>query len=497
MGLAQSATRVDTTVSARRHTPPALSPEEVATLRAAAPSGTVILPGDDGYDRARRAWNAAACGFPSAVVAPGDAADVQGAVRAAASMHRARGGGKRDSGGLLAVAGKGRRSGNPSPDGSVLLDFSSWDAVRVDVAARTVSAQAGCVAADVDAAAAAHGLAAPTGANPRCGLAGLVAGGGYGFLSGAWGLTSESVVAADVVLPASGAVVAARADGTAEEAAALQALRAGGDAVFVVLSLTLRLRELPEGASLHCARRQYSPVPLWYEHPLAALGRTRDCLEAADCPAELGAAFVLPTGVAAPAVVQLVYCGSEEEGRRLLSSAALDHGRPFRSREGPLPFVEAQAVAHGEDGLALQAGSYAVATLFLPALCDGALRLLWGLAKGREGSLRAEAAPAHGSCILVQRLPARRADGTGDGGGYGAAAEAKGWGKGGYVVRVVAEWSVAAERAGARAFVARAVEELRPYGVCCGEEEEEEEGRHAARRRRYDPEGLLLRQVSD
>eukprot|EP00754_Rhynchopus_humris_P023702 Rhum_TRINITY_DN14846_c7_g1::Rhum_TRINITY_DN14846_c7_g1_i1::g.122899::m.122899 len=418
MGLAQSATRVDTTVSARRHTPPALSPDEVAALRAAAPSGTVLLPGDAGYDRARRAWNAAACGFPSAVVAPGDAADVQGTVRAAADVHRARGGG--GSGGLLAVAGKGRRSGNPSPDGSVLLDFSSWDAVRVDVAARTACAQAGCVVADVDAAAAAHGLAAPTGANPRCGLAGLVGGGGYGFLSGAWGLTSESVVAAEVVLPASGEVVAARDGGTAEEAAALQALRAGGDAVFVVLSLTLRLRELPEDASLYCARRQYAPVPLWYEHPLAALARARDCLEAADCPAELGAAFVLPTGVAAPAVVQLVYCGGADEGRRLLSSAALDHGRPFRSREGPLPFVEAQALAHGEDGLALQAGRYAVATLFLPTLCDEALHRLWGLAKGREGSVRAEAAPAHGSCVVVQRLPARPA------GGYGAAAEARG-----------------------------------------------------------------------
>ena len=45
------------------------------TLRAAM-SGEVFVPGDDGYDEARRAWNLAVDERPAVVVFPESAADV-------------------------------------------------------------------------------------------------------------------------------------------------------------------------------------------------------------------------------------------------------------------------------------------------------------------------------------------------------------------------------------------------------------------------------------
>jgi FAD/FMN-containing dehydrogenase len=63
----------------------AITSRTAGTLRAAI-AGEVFLPGDPGYDQARRAWNLAVDERPAVVVEAETAADVAQAVRFARSL---------------------------------------------------------------------------------------------------------------------------------------------------------------------------------------------------------------------------------------------------------------------------------------------------------------------------------------------------------------------------------------------------------------------------
>ena len=66
---------------------PPVSPEDAAPLVAAV-EGSVLLPGDAGYDDERAVWNLNHELVPAVIVVPESAADVQAAVTFAAGQHR-------------------------------------------------------------------------------------------------------------------------------------------------------------------------------------------------------------------------------------------------------------------------------------------------------------------------------------------------------------------------------------------------------------------------
>src|SRR5262245_54641157 len=75
---------------------------------AASLDGIVILPGSDDYETARRVWNAAIDRQPALIVCPAGVADVQAAVRFAATHElplAVRGGGHGFTGAAIAEAG--------------------------------------------------------------------------------------------------------------------------------------------------------------------------------------------------------------------------------------------------------------------------------------------------------------------------------------------------------------------------------------------------------
>ena len=118
-----------------------------------------------------------------------------------------------------------------------MLDMSLMRGVRVDPAARTAWAQAGCLLGDVDRETQLHGLAAPLGFVSTTGIAGLTLGGGFGYLTRRFGWTCDSVVAFDVVT-ADARVV--RATET-EHPDLFWGLRGGGGNFGVVTGFTYRL----------------------------------------------------------------------------------------------------------------------------------------------------------------------------------------------------------------------------------------------------------------
>ncbi|GAA2250987.1 FAD-binding oxidoreductase [Streptomyces indiaensis] len=189
--------------------------------------GPVIGPRDDGYDQARKIYNAMIDKRPAALVPCTDTADVMAAV-----------GYVRDHGLELAVRGGGHSGpGLCLVDDGVTIDLSPMRWVRVDPEARTAEVGGGSHLGDLDHATQAFGLATPTGIISMTGVGGLTLGGGHGYLTRKYGLTVDNLIAADVVL-ADGSFVTTN---ETEHPDLFWALRGGGGNFGIATSLTYRL----------------------------------------------------------------------------------------------------------------------------------------------------------------------------------------------------------------------------------------------------------------
>jgi FAD/FMN-containing dehydrogenase len=177
--------------------------------------------------RAQWIWNAAVEHVPSLIVRARCPRDVQEAVRVA-----------RDHDVPLSVLGGGYDwAGRAVRDGGLVIDLSAMHRVAIDPPGRVATVGGGATAAEVAAAAAPYGLVAVAGNVGGVGMTGLTLGGGYGPLNGRFGLASDNLVGADVVL-ADGRIVTT--DATTEPEL-FWALRGGGGNFGAVTSIQVRL----------------------------------------------------------------------------------------------------------------------------------------------------------------------------------------------------------------------------------------------------------------
>jgi len=192
--------------------------------------GTVIRPGDAEYEGGRQIWNGAIDRRPAMIVRCRTAADAEAALRHA-----------RQHGLPLAIRGGGHNvAGSALSDGGVVIDFSEMRQVEIDPEHRTARVEPGALWGDFDAAAQAHGLAAPAGIVTHTGVAGLTLGGGFGWLSRRWGLTVDNLLSVQMVL-ADGRRVRAAAD---ENEDLFWAVRGGGGNFGIVTEFEFQLHAL-------------------------------------------------------------------------------------------------------------------------------------------------------------------------------------------------------------------------------------------------------------
>ncbi|MBS1673519.1 MAG: FAD-binding oxidoreductase [Actinobacteria bacterium] len=193
--------------------------------------GELHLPGDAGWDDARRAWQLLADQRPAAVVVAANEDDVVETIRSAARL-----------GLRVAPQGTGHAAGALADlTDAILLRTTRFTGIRIDPEAKTVRVGAGVTGGDLAAESGRHGLAAVSGMAPSVGVVGFVLGGGLGWLSRSHGLGSQSLRAVEGV-DARGRQV--RAD-TAQHPELLWAAR-GGSLPLVVTAVELQLHAIGE-----------------------------------------------------------------------------------------------------------------------------------------------------------------------------------------------------------------------------------------------------------
>jgi FAD/FMN-containing dehydrogenase len=291
--------------------------------------GELVRPGDAGYDEARGVWNGVIDRRPALIARCKGAADVIEAVNFA-----------RENELLLAVRGGGHNvAGLGTVEGGLLIDLSYMKGIEVDAERRTVRAEGGVTLGELDRKTQIFGLATPLGVVSETGIAGLTLNGGLGWLRRKYGLSSDNLISADVVLADGGFVKASEE----ENEDLFWALRGGGGNFGVVTSFEYRLHPVgpevmfcfvfyPGDRAREVLRslNEYMTQAPDEMSPLSFLGRVpRD--EA--FPKEWhGEPFV---AIAAP------YAGPIEEGERALRPLR-ELGEPIADFSGPMPYVEVQ-----------------------------------------------------------------------------------------------------------------------------------------------------------
>ncbi|MCM2418995.1 FAD-binding oxidoreductase [Streptomyces sp. RKAG293] len=292
--------------------------------------GPVIAPQDPDYPEARKVYNAMVDKHPAAIVRCSDTADVMAAVDFI-----------REQGLELAVRGGGHSgAGLCLVDDGVTVDLSPMRWVRVDPAAKTARVGGGAQLGDLDHATHAFELAVPAGIMSTTGVGGLTLGGGHGHLTRKYGLTMDSLVAADVVL-ADGSFVTAS---ESENPDLFWALRGGGGNFGIVTSFRFRL---------HPVHTVGLAISLWpVDHIHEVLRWYRDFLPQA--PEDLNGFFAVlsvPPGPPFPEEIHgrkmcgVVWCWTgDPDGIEQALAPVNDAGTPAFHFSTPMPYPMLQTM---------------------------------------------------------------------------------------------------------------------------------------------------------
>ena len=193
-------------------------------------SGPVLGPQDAGYEEARAVYNGLIDRRPALIVRCRTTNDV------VAALAFARGAGLE-----VSIRGGGHNvAGRAVTDGGILIDLAEMKGIAIDPERRTATAEGGVVWAELNEAAAEHGLAVTGGVVSTTGIAGYTLGGGLGWLMAKYGLAADNLLAAELVT-AEGDIL--RVDAAAHPDL-FWALRGGGGNFGIATSLTYRMHPL-------------------------------------------------------------------------------------------------------------------------------------------------------------------------------------------------------------------------------------------------------------
>lgn len=307
---------------------------EVFGSLAAGFRGTLIQPGDPGYDDARMVRNGLIDRCPVIIARCHGTADVVAAVNFA-----------REQGLDLSVRGGAHNvAGLATNDGGIVIDLSEMRAVFVDPARQTAYAQGGATWGDVDRETQMFGLAAPGGVVSTTGIGGLTLQGGLGWLRRKYGASVDNVKSVEIVT-ADGQVRIASAD---ENPDLFWAVRGAGNNFGVVTRFEFDLH--PVGPIVYGAAPFFaiSDAPQVLEAFRAFVKSTPDEITS------MVLYYWVPPGPPFPEdlwgqpaiVLPTIYSGDPEQGEQLLQPVR-EFAEPIFDLSGQFPYTVLQSMLDG------------------------------------------------------------------------------------------------------------------------------------------------------
>ena len=284
--------------------------------------GQLLRQGDNGYDQARQVWNTMIDRQPALITRCAGVADVINAVNFARTHNL-----------LVAVRGGGHSvAGQAVCEDGLMIDLSPMKGLRVDVATRTVRAEAGLTWAEFDRETQAFGLATTGGTVSHTGIAGLTLGGGLGWLMGKHGLTCDNLLSVELVT-ADGQF---RTANPTENSDLFWAIRGGGGNFGIVTSFNFQLH--PVGPTVLGGMVLY-PITQARE----VLHFYRDY--ARKTPEDLTAFAALMTGPDGNPVVAVIvgWFGPLSEGEQHIKPLR-QFGQPLADMVKPIPYRQLQSM---------------------------------------------------------------------------------------------------------------------------------------------------------
>ena len=309
------------------------SGDAIAGLRARI-RGPVFTPADDGYDEARGIWNAMIDKRPAAVVRCTGTADIIDSLNLT-----------REAGLPLSIRAGGHNIGGTSLcDDGIVIDVSRMKGIHLDLGNETARVQPGVLLGDIDRETQAFGRIVPSGFVSQTGLSGLTLGGGFGWLTRKWGLTSDHLISADVVT-ANGDLVRASDN---ENADLFWGIRGGGGNFGIVASYEYRMRQLGPtvvaGLVAYPMDRAEEVISFYREFSAAAPDDLTCVLLLRIAPP----APFLPQDIHGKPIVAVVVChaGSVEDGEKAVKPLK-EFGSPVADTIQPKPFTVHQSALDG------------------------------------------------------------------------------------------------------------------------------------------------------
>jgi FAD/FMN-containing dehydrogenase len=200
-------------------------------------TGRIVRPDDDGYRAASESWNLLYINDPAVVVFAQETQDVVNAL-AWARQNRVP---------VRVRSGGHCLEGWSTVDDGLVIEVSELKSASIDAEGLTATVGAGLNQLEAVTALGAAGVAAPTGTEGSVGLVGATLGGGFGLLTRAFGMASDNLLAAEIVVASDDGGAQAIVVDENTNADLLWALRGAGNGNFgIVTSLTYRVHPLTE-----------------------------------------------------------------------------------------------------------------------------------------------------------------------------------------------------------------------------------------------------------
>ena len=299
--------------------------------------GSVVVPGDEGYDEARALYNGMIDSHPAAIARCKSVDDVRAAIKVG-----------RETETPTAVRSGGHSvAGMSTVDDGLVIDVSPMKGVSVDPAARTARCGGGVTWSEFDHATQEHGLATTGGRVSTTGVAGFTLGGGSGWLERKHGLACDNLIAVELVT-ADGEHVRASAT---ENSSLFWALHGGGGNFGVATAFEFKLH--PLGPAV------IAGLMLWPVDRGRAVAETmREVMATAPDEVSMGVVYLSgPPEPFVPASLQgapccalaFMYAGELDEGETYADRfRALD---PAVDLVGPIPYEQFQCMIDDPPGM--------------------------------------------------------------------------------------------------------------------------------------------------